>query len=63
RGTLGTLGTDDVSDLTLAMDNLSLPELSPYFGRYLGYGVDSGKLNLDLDYEIAGSRIDASNLV
>ncbi|WP_239038026.1 DUF748 domain-containing protein [Marinobacter sp. C7] len=63
RGTLGTLGTDDVSDLTLAMDNLSLPELSPYFGRYLGYGVDSGKLNLDLDYEIAGSRIDASNMV
>lgn len=63
RGTLGTLGTDDVSDLTLAMDDLSLPELSPYFGRYLGYGVDSGKLNLDLDYEIAGSRIDASNLV
>lgn len=63
QGTLGTLGTDDVSDLTLAMDNLSLPELSPYFGRYLGYGVDSGKLNLELDYEIAGSRIDASNLV
>lgn len=63
QGTLGTLGTDDVSDLTLTMDNLSLPELSPYFGRYLGYGVDSGKLNLDLDYEIAGSRIDASNLV
>ena len=30
---------------------------------YLGYGVDSGKLNLNLDYEIAGSRIDASNLV
>jgi len=63
QGTLGTLGTDDVSDLTLIMDNLSLPALSPYFGRYLGYGVDSGKLDLDLDYEIAGSRIDASNLV
>ena len=63
QGTLGTLGTDDVSDLTLTMANLSLPELSPYFGRYLGYGVDSGKLNLDLDYEIAGSRIDASNVV
>ena len=63
QGTLGTLGTDDVSDLTLAMDNLSLPELSPYFGRYLGYDVDSGKLNLNLDYEIAGSKIDASNVV
>lgn len=62
-GTIGTLGTEDVSDLKLKMQDLSLPALSPYFGRYLGYGVDSGKLNLNLDYEIAGSRIDASNLV
>lgn len=63
EGTIGTLGTEDVSDLKLKMQDLSLPALSPYFGRYLGYGVDSGKLNLNLDYEIAGSRIDASNLV
>lgn len=63
EGTIGTLGTEDVSDLKLKMQDLSLPALSPYFGRFLGYGVDSGKLNLNLDYEIAGSRIDASNLV
>jgi hypothetical protein len=63
EGTIGTLGTEDVSDLKLNMQELSLPALSPYFGRYLGYGVDSGKLNLNLDYEIAGSRIEASNLV
>lgn len=63
EGTIGTLGTEDVSDLRLKMQDLSLPALSPYFGRYLGYGVDSGKLNLNLDYQIAGSRIDASNLV
>ncbi len=62
-GTIGTLGTEDVSDLKLMMQDLSLPALSPYFGRYLGYDVDSGKLNLNLDYEIAGTRIDASNLV
>lgn len=63
EGTIGTLGTEDVSDLQLRLQDLSLPALSPYFGRYLGYGVDSGKLDLNLDYEIAGSRIDASNLV
>ncbi|MDK9558480.1 DUF748 domain-containing protein [Marinobacter sp. M216] len=62
-GTLGALGTDDVSHLKLTMKGLSLPALSPYFGRYIGYGVDSGKLDLDLAYEISGSRIDASNLV
>ncbi|WP_227515413.1 DUF748 domain-containing protein [Marinobacter salinus] len=63
QGTIGTLGTEDVSDLKLTMNDLSLPVLSPYFGRYVGYGVDSGKLNLKLDYKIAGTRIDASNLV
>lgn len=61
-GTIGTLGTEDVSDLKLTVDDLSLPVLSPYFGRYLGYGVDSGKLDLNLDYQIAGTRIDATNL-
>ncbi|MEQ9547986.1 MAG: DUF748 domain-containing protein [Marinobacter sp.] len=63
EGTLGTLGTDDVSQLSLDMKNASLPTLSPYFGRYLGYGVDSGKLNVDMNYEIAGSRIDATNII
>lgn len=63
EGTIGTLGTEDVSNLQLIMQNLSLPELSPYFARYLGYRVDSGKLNLDLDYAISGTRIDASNEV
>ncbi|MEE3118509.1 MAG: DUF748 domain-containing protein, partial [Pseudomonadota bacterium] len=62
-GTLGALGTDDNSQLKLELNDLSLPELAPYFGRYIGYSVDSGKLDLDMDYEIAGTRLDAQNLV
>ena len=62
-GSLGTLGTEDTSELKLTMENVSLPMLSPYFGRYLGYGVDGGKLNLDLDYKFSGSNIDAGNSV
>ncbi|KAA1174263.1 DUF748 domain-containing protein [Marinobacter salinexigens] len=63
QGTIGTLGTEELSDLKLSMNDLSLPVLSPYFGRYLGYGVDSGKLDLDLDYKISGTRIEAENIV
>nr|WP_180323122.1 DUF748 domain-containing protein [Marinobacter adhaerens] len=63
EGTVGPLGTEETSHLTLAMQDLSLPALSPYIGRYLGYGVESGKLALDLDYEITGSQIEASNLI
>lgn len=63
RGVLGTLGTEDASDLVLSLRNVSLPVLSPYFGRYLGYSVDSGKMNLELDYRIEGDRLKASNLM
>lgn len=63
EGTVGTLGTDDTSNLTLSMEEVSLPMLSPYFGRYLGYSVDSGKLNLEMDYELTGTRLNAGNQV
>ncbi|MFO8141177.1 MAG: DUF748 domain-containing protein [Marinobacter sp.] len=63
EGTLGALGTDETSDLQLSMEDLALPVLSPYFGRYLGYSVDSGKLKLNLDYEFTGTRVKASNHV
>jgi uncharacterized protein involved in outer membrane biogenesis len=62
-GSLGTLGAEDVSNLLLKVDGLSLPALSPYLGRYLGYGISNGRLNLDMNYEITGSRIDASNRI
>ena len=63
KGTVGALGSEDTSDLKLTMKDVSLPVLSPYFGRYIGYGVDSGKLNLSLDYQLTGTRLEASNLV
>ncbi|MDX1756290.1 MAG: DUF748 domain-containing protein [Marinobacter sp.] len=62
-GTLGALGGEDASKLNLAVSQLSLPVLSPYFGRYLGYGVDSGKMALGLDYQFTGSHLEAENVV
>ena len=63
EGALGSLGSDEVTEIRLTLENYATPALSPYFGRYLGYGVDSGKLALDLDYRIEGTQIDASNQV
>ena len=61
EGSLGALGTEETSDLKLTIEGLSLPVLSPYLGRYLGYAVDAGKLDLELDYEITGTNLKASN--
>ncbi len=63
EGTIATLDTDETTNLHLVMKELSLPVLSPYFGRYLGYRVDSGKLALDLNYEITGPMLKARNEV
>lgn len=62
-GSIGTLGEKDKTQLKLQLDNLAMAELSPYFGKYLGYGVDSGKLRLDLDYTLDGAQLDAANHV
>jgi len=63
EGALGSLGSDEVTEIRLTLENYATPALSPYFGRYLGYGVDSGKLGLDLSYRLEGTQIDASNQV
>jgi len=60
-GTVGTLGPTTNTRLKLNLDNLALPPLSPYFGRYLGYEVSKGKLQAKVDYQLDGTRLDASN--
>lgn len=60
-GSIGALGTDDTSDLKLKIDGVALPALSPYLSRYLGYGVANGKLDMNLDYQLTGSKINAEN--
>ena len=62
-GSIATLGTDQQSDLVLNLENLELPRLSPYSGRYLGYGIAGGKLDLKLEYQLQGTRINASNQI
>lgn len=62
-GDIATLGSDEQTRLKVTLNDLGLPVLSPYFARYLGYRVDGGKLGLNLDYKIDGSRIDANNHV
>ena len=62
-GSIATPGTDQQSDLVLNLENLELLRLSPYSGRYLGYGIAGGKLALKLDYRLQGTRINASNQI
>ncbi|MBK9130651.1 MAG: DUF748 domain-containing protein [Gammaproteobacteria bacterium] len=45
----------------VTFDNVELTSFSPYAGKFAGYTIDKGKLFLDLDYTLAGSRIRGEN--
>jgi len=57
------LSQDLFTDLTLSFKDIDLTPMTPYSGTYLGYVIDKGKLNLDLNYQIEHQKISAKNKV
>ncbi|MDP1528863.1 DUF748 domain-containing protein [Rhodoferax sp.] len=39
-------------DITGKVRDLELPPLSPYSARYAGYGIERGKLSVDINYQV-----------
>lgn len=51
-------------DLRARATDLELTPLSPYAGKYAGYGIERGKLGMDVSYRIApDGTLDAKNQV
>jgi uncharacterized protein involved in outer membrane biogenesis len=51
-------------DVRAKATDLELAPLSPYAGRYAGYGIERGKLSMEVAYRIgADGRLEASNRV
>jgi outer membrane protein OmpA-like peptidoglycan-associated protein len=51
-------------DLRARATDLELTPLSPYAGKYAGYGIERGKLGMDLTYRIApDGTLDAKNQI
>ena len=51
-------------DIRARATDLELAPLSPYAGRYAGYGIERGKLSVDVSYKIdADGKLDAKNQV
>lgn len=60
-GTLNPLAEPLALDLKLAFSAIELSPFSPYSGTYVGYLIERGKLNVDLAYQVANGRLQASN--
>lgn len=62
-GTLNPLQKEAYSELTVSSQGVDLSPLGPYSGRFLGYGIQKGKLDLDLRYKIENRTLEATNVV
>ena len=62
-GKINPLAKDLFLDLKVDFRDMDLSPLSPYSGRYAGYGIQKGKLTLNLKYHIEKRKLDSENKV
>jgi hypothetical protein len=62
-GKINPLAKDLFLDLKVDFRDIELSPLTPYSGRYAGYGIEKGKLTLNLAYHIENKKLDAQNKV
>ncbi len=55
-------GAED-TDIALAFRNVELNSLTPYSGKFAGYAIERGKLNLDLRYVVKDGALEGQNKV
>ncbi len=63
RGQIGPLAAGTRTDLQVDVSGVSLPSFSAYSARYVGYEIDRGHLQLNLDYRIEGRHLAAKNFI
>jgi uncharacterized protein involved in outer membrane biogenesis len=61
RGTLNPFAPQLQLDLTGKAADVDLPPLTPYSVKYAGYGIQKGKLSLEVHYKVDDRKLAASN--
>ena len=51
------------NELKITFKNVDLTPTSPYAGKYAGYRLAEGKLNLDLAYNLVGQKLESKNVI
>ncbi len=62
-GKINPLAKDLFLDLKVDFSDMDLSPLSPYAGRYAGYGIEKGKLTMNLKYRIEKRKLESENKV
>ena len=51
------------TDITITFSNLEIASISPYSGRFAGRRIESGKLSMDLKYQIQTNKLVGDNKI
>lgn len=63
RGRVEPYGSQLLLDIVAKVKDIELPAFSPYSGKYFGYGIEKGKLSVDVHYHIEEGVLTAENIV
>ncbi len=63
RGSLDPGDYKRSTDLSLIFRNVEMSSINPYSGKFAGRKIVSGKLSLDLNYKIEGSKLVGDNKI
>lgn len=61
RGTVNPFARELALDLTGKATGVDLPPLTPYSVKYAGYGIQKGKLSMEVHYKVEHRKLAASN--
>jgi uncharacterized protein involved in outer membrane biogenesis len=62
-GRLNLLSADLLLHLRGTARDIELPPLSPYAVKYAGYGIERGKLSLNVQYDVENRQLNATNRI
>jgi hypothetical protein len=62
-GTLNPFSGTLTNDIKIFVKDMDLTPTSAYSGKFAGYDIAEGKLNLDLTYELVGKKLTAKNVI
>lgn len=60
-GKINPLKGDLFLDLKASVKGMELAPLTPYSGKYVGYGIEKGKLSFDVAYKLENRQLTAQN--
>jgi uncharacterized protein involved in outer membrane biogenesis len=63
RGKVNPLASSLFLDLNASARDIDLPRASPYSVKYLGYGIEKGKLSANVKYRVQDRKLQAENNV